>query len=424
MDTNKIVARAKSILLSPKTEWPVIAAESDTVAGIYTGYILIMAAIPAVIGFLRLSVVGTSIPFLGLYRTSMSLALSNAVTSYVLSLVGIYIVMLVVNALAPSFSAEKNQVQALKAVAYAYTAGWVASIVGLVPGLGIIATLAGLVYGIYLLRLGLPATMKCPDDKAIGYTAATIVIAIVVYIVIGLVIAGLGLSGMRYGGAGGGLGSIMHSGDSASGFANGSTGAALQNWAKGVEEAAKKADAAQKSGDASAQANAVGQMVGAALGGSAKVQSLSTDTIKQFVPDTLGGLPRTRISAERNGAFGMQVSKATASYSDGAQRNLDLEITDTGSMKGLVGFASGWVGVEQDKQTDTGFEKLYKSGSQLVHEQWDNRDHRGQFGVVVGDRFSVTVSGSGADISELKAALGSINLGGLEALKNSGVQTN
>jgi hypothetical protein len=120
----------------------------------------------------------------------------------------------------------------------------------------------------------------------------------------------------------------------------------------------------------------------------------------------------------------MQVSKATAAYSDGAQRNLDLEITDTGSLKGLVGFASGWAGVEQDKQTDSGYEKMYRNGSQLVHEQWDNREHRGQYGVVVGDRFSVNVSGSAGDISELKAAVGSINLAGLESLKSSGVQTN
>ena len=47
-----IVDRAMAILLRPKLEWPVIAAEPDTVGGLYTRYILIMAAIPAVMGFL------------------------------------------------------------------------------------------------------------------------------------------------------------------------------------------------------------------------------------------------------------------------------------------------------------------------------------------------------------------------------------
>ena len=34
MDINKIITRAKSILLTPRAEWPVIAAEPDTVGGL------------------------------------------------------------------------------------------------------------------------------------------------------------------------------------------------------------------------------------------------------------------------------------------------------------------------------------------------------------------------------------------------------
>src|SRR3546814_3114058 len=41
MDTAKLVERVKSILLSPKSEWPVIAAEPATVKGLYTGYFMI-----------------------------------------------------------------------------------------------------------------------------------------------------------------------------------------------------------------------------------------------------------------------------------------------------------------------------------------------------------------------------------------------
>jgi len=118
------------------------------------------------------------------------------------------------------------------------------------------------------------------------------------------------------------------------------------------------------------------------------------------------------------------ISKATATYSDDAQRRLNLEITDTGSLKGLVGFASGWAGVEQDTETDTGYDKTYKSGGNLVHEKWDSRGNFGAYGVVVGDRFSVKVSSNASSIDELKAAVASINLAGLDALKNEGVQAN
>jgi len=120
----------------------------------------------------------------------------------------------------------------------------------------------------------------------------------------------------------------------------------------------------------------------------------------------------------------MQISKATATYSDGANRTLQLEIVDAGSLKGVVGFASSWAGVEQESQTDSGYDKTYKSGGQLVHEQWNKNTKSGEYSSFIADRFSVKVSGQASDISDLKRAAASINTSGLAALKNSGVAAN
>jgi hypothetical protein len=422
MAAKNIIDRAKSILLTPRSEWPVIAEEPDTVGGLYTKYIVIMAAIPAVVHFISASLIGVSVPILGYYRVGVTAALSAAILSYVLALVGIFIVTLIVDALAPTFGGQKNQVQALKTVAYAYTASWVASIIGIIPGLTLIAALAGGIYGIYLLNMGLPFTMKCPPEKSVGYTAVTIIVAIIIAFVLNLIVVSAG---------GWGIGpnriptAFSASGASDNGgFARGSAGAGLQAWSNKMAAASQQVDAAQKSGDANAKANAVGAMLGAALGSGGKVESLTPDRIKPFMPDSLAGLKRTEMSADRSAAMGVQISKAEATYSDGADHRLKLEITDTGSLKGLVGFAGGWAGVEQDHETDTGYDKTYKNNGQLVHEKWDNQSHNGEYGVIVGDRFSVTISGKAASIDELKAALASINLSGLAALKNEGVQPN
>jgi hypothetical protein len=93
-------------------------------------------------------------------------------------------------------------------------------------------------------------------------------------------------------------------------------------------------------------------------------------------------------------------------------------------LKGMVGFASGWAGVEQESQTDTGYDKTYKDGGQLVHEQWNNATKSGEYSTFVADRFSIKVSGAAADIGDLKRAAASINASGLAALKNSGVAPN
>ena len=422
MDANKIVARAKGMLLTPRVEWPVAAAEPDTVGGLYSGYIVLLAAIPVLVSFLVATAIGVSVPLFGTYRVGIAAALTGAVVRYALTLIAVYVVALIVDALAPTFGAEKNRVQALKTVAYSYTALWVISILGIVPGLALLATLGGAIYSIYLLNMGLPSTMKCPPDKTVGYTALTVVIAFVVGVVLSLVLGALGGLGLGMGRGLTGFGQPAVTGSS--GFQPGSPGAALQNWSQRVKVASDQATAAQKSGDKDAQAKALGALVGAALGNNGKVESLAPERIRPFLPDFIGDLRRTQLQVQRGGAMGMQVSTATGTYSDGGQHSVTLVITDTGSLKGVFGFASGWAGVEQESQTDTGYDKLYRSGGQLIHEKWDSRSHSGEYGVVVGDRFSVTAQGGADKIDDLKSDVAAINLSGLEALKNEGVQPN
>lgn len=173
-----IVDRVKNILLKPKEEWPVIAAESTSPAALYTGYIIPLAAIPAVAAFIGYSIVG--LPFVG--RLSMMAGLSIMVTQFVLALVGVFVLALVIDFLAPHFGGEKNQIQALKVAAYAMTAAWLAGIFHILPMLGILGILG--LYSLYLLFLGLPVLMKAPADKAVAYTVVVVIAGIVIWAII------------------------------------------------------------------------------------------------------------------------------------------------------------------------------------------------------------------------------------------------
>jgi hypothetical protein len=202
-----LVDRVKNILLSPRTEWPVIDAEPATVASLYTGYIMPLAAIPVICQAIGMSVVGITIPFIGThYRTPIVSAITSAVVLYVFSLIAVFIVALIVDGLAPTFGGTKNQVQALKVVAYSYTASWVGGILSLIPAISIIGLLFGL-YSLYLLYLGLPVLMKSPPDKAVGYTVVVVICTIIVTWVIFFAVAalgfGMGAGAMAGAGAGG-----------------------------------------------------------------------------------------------------------------------------------------------------------------------------------------------------------------------------
>jgi len=176
-----LVERAKAILLTPHKEWPVIEAESSSTASLYTGYIIPLAAIPAVASFIGLSVFG----FGPLLKVPIGTGLTGAVVRYLATLAGVYILALIIDALAPSFGGQKSQIQALKLAAYSSTASWLAGIFMIIPSLGILS-IVGL-YSLYLLFIGLPVMMKSPQDKSLGYTVVVILCAIVLFAIVGAI---------------------------------------------------------------------------------------------------------------------------------------------------------------------------------------------------------------------------------------------
>jgi hypothetical protein len=423
MQSANLVARVKAILTTPKTEWPQIAIEPASIGGLYTGYIAILSAIPVVASFIKSSLIGTS--FMGItVRVPIVAGITAAILGYALSLLLSFVMAWIVNALAPTFSGQKNQIQALKTVAYAWTAYWVAGVATIVPWLGWLVVLAGGIYTIYLLYLGLPSTMQCPPDKAAGYTALSIVIAVVLGWVISFIV-GMVLGGALLGGAA--MGSVHLDGgnsDSVSVDPNSTLGR-LAAMGQHAEQASQELQAAQKSGDTGAQQAAMGKMIVAAIGGDGKVESVSAEQIKSFLPDSVLGLKRQSLSAQRNGAMGMQVSEANGEYGegDGDGAHISLEVTDTGSMKGLMAIA-GSMSPEEDKQTDHGYDKTYTESGRLTHETWDTQSKSGEYSVVIGQRFTVKASGRADGIDQLKQAVGAVDLGRLESLRGQGVASN
>ena len=422
-----IVDRVKNICLSPTTEWPVIAAESGTPSSLISGYVVPLAAIGAVAGLVGGSIIGRTIPFIGSYRVPLVAGVSLAVFTFVMAIVGVVILGLIINALAPSFGGEKNSMQALKVAVYSYTPAWVAGVLQIFPLLGMLGLLAAL-YGLYLLYLGLPRLMKSPEDKALGYTVVVVICAIVLSAVVfsvGGMITGASIAGA--GALGGGLSSVA-AGRAASGaasqveFDKNSPLGRLEALGKKLDENTDKIEAAEKRGDTGAQVAAAAESLGLIFGGGRHVDPIGIDQLKPFVPETFLGMKRTSSNAEKNGIAGFMVSKAEATYANGSGKNVTLTVSDTGGASGLVGFAS-WASLQGEQENDDHFERVTKVNGRLVHEQGSKRPGgTNEFGVVLGERFVVSASGNGVDLNELKSAVSNLDLGKLEAMKEVGVQ--
>ena len=413
-----IVERARNICLTPNTEWGVIAAEASSPGTLVTGYVAPLAAIGAVAGFIGGSLVGRSLPYLGTYRVPIFSGLVFAVFTFCMTIVAVFVLSIIINALAPTFGGEQNSAQSLKLAVYSYTPAWIAAALQIVPLLGIFAIFAAF-YGLYLLYLGIPRLMKSPEDKAVAYTAVVVVCAIVLSVVITLVggtIVGVGMVGA---GALGGVAARPAAGEVQ--FDKDSPMGKLQALGSKLEESNKKMEAAQKSGDQKAQATAALEGLGTLFGGGKRVDPVAIDQLKVFVPDSLGGLAKTSSSAEKTGIAGLMVSKAEAKYGDGAGKSVTLEITDTGGVSGLMGFAS-WAGVEGEKDNDSATEKTEKVNGRLVHQRMSKRGGSNEFGIVLGNRFVVSANGNGVSLDELKAAVSGLDLAKLESMANVGVQ--
>jgi hypothetical protein len=179
-----IVDRVKNILLSPKTEWNVIDGESGDIQEVFT-YAAILAAIPAVIGLVLGVLLSSLMPF------GTSYLIASAIVGYILTFAIIYLLAMIVDALAATFGGEKHMPSALKLVTYSYTPIWVASVIVIIPILGWLVFLAALVYAVYTLYLGVPVMMRAPEDKSVGYTAVIVLSGLVVGFVVSWIINSL-----------------------------------------------------------------------------------------------------------------------------------------------------------------------------------------------------------------------------------------
>lgn len=186
-----LVERVKSVCLSPDSSWTRIANEHAEASTLIVNYVLPLAGAAAVAQLIGAVVIGQSFGYLGTYRMPITTALGVAIASLIFAAVGVIVMSFIIDALAPTFGATKNREQALKVAVYSATPVWIAGLLQIIPALGLLV-LVGSLYALYLLYLGLPRLMKCPQEKAIAYVGSVIACAIVIGVIGSLVVGRIG----------------------------------------------------------------------------------------------------------------------------------------------------------------------------------------------------------------------------------------
>jgi len=186
-----IVSRVQGIILKPKEEWAKIKEEKISFSQLFTSYAMILAAIPAVAHFIGQAMVGRNVPFVGWYRIGIGTALLYGIFSYVFSLVIVYVLGIIINALAPTFSSTSDMNNAMKLSVYSMTPVWLAGVLYIIPFLGWLAIIAGL-YSVYILYLGFAAPMMdTPKEKELSYFIVSLIAGFVLMVVVGIVLGAI-----------------------------------------------------------------------------------------------------------------------------------------------------------------------------------------------------------------------------------------
>ncbi|EQD48009.1 membrane protein containing DUF1282, partial [mine drainage metagenome] len=273
MKMEKLLARLRGLLFAPRATWATVTTEKATPTALYRDWIVWLAAITPVSMFIGLAIFGLSVPFVGTIRVGAAGLLVQMLVSYVLTLAVVYLIALIAAAMSPRFGGRKDNVQALKLVAYAWAPVWVVGILHLVPALGALAALAALValiYSIWLFWIGAQSVLAMPQERAMGFTAVVIVIGVVMAIAVGIASAALSGVGALTPGAAFPYSTSHRGGVPTAGLVN-----------PAVQDA---------------------------------IKTLAPDQLSAFLPTTVDGMARGPVSTFSSGMATLQISNAKAHY--------------------------------------------------------------------------------------------------------------
>ena len=402
-------------------------------------------------------------PFGGAIRTPPLSGLIYALVSFGFGIAGLFLVGLIINALAPTFLGTRDQRQAMKTAAYAFTPAWLSSLLGLLPAFAMLLQLLAGIYGVYLLYLGLPQLMRSSRDKAVSYTVAVVICTVLLGVIFGALstmtggFGGYGRVGAPHNTAlspeqqqeraaaavgeliGGALGTDEKGKQGLSRAINNLAQAGQKieqeqtTAGAGNSQPAESASAATPANSPTTGATAdsaqsaiaatAGLMtaLGGAVGGSHRVEPVDFHTLKGMLPDSLPGMQRTDAEGSSQQAMGVKSSAATAKYRGPAGARAEIKISDISGVSGLMD-AAGSLVQATNSESDTGYEKDTMLGGRSAHEKYDGTSKHGEISVIVVKRFAVEVTGDAVPMSTLEQYAGHIDYARLEAMKDQGAQ--
>jgi len=173
-----LLSRVNNILLHPKTEWQVIRDETATYPGIVLRYISILSVIPPAASVAGRYIFDGNVSDSVLFSSPRQLMLSS-VLWYCMYIMNVMITGAVVTSIMAAAESRWRGVRGLQIAAYSFTPLFIAGFIAVIPHMTWCIHIAVL-YGMYILYLGMRALFAMRGMRAAVHAAASIAAAAVI----------------------------------------------------------------------------------------------------------------------------------------------------------------------------------------------------------------------------------------------------
>ena len=172
---------AWQLIFSPREAWINIRDKDCSIARCYLSYLMIVAAIAPVSGFIGTTTTGWQIGDGDVVRLSTQSALLIAIIYYLAVLASVFIISLAIRWIGKTYGCDISLTQGVKLTTYAATPILLVGIVELYPALwlNLMVGLPALGYTIYLLYSGVPILFEMSANRGFLLSSALIAIGLV-----------------------------------------------------------------------------------------------------------------------------------------------------------------------------------------------------------------------------------------------------
>jgi len=193
-----VIQHVWGLFTNPKREWVAIRDDECTIGKCYAVHVLILAAIPAISGFIGTTQFGWQIGAGDPVKLTVQSAGLIAVIYYLAMLVGVYSLGWMIHWMGETYDAKVQLSQCVVLAAYTATPLFLIGLMELYPVLWInmVLGIPALAYTVYLLYSGVPIMMGISEDRGFLFSSAVLAVGLVAFVALLAVTAilwGMGL---------------------------------------------------------------------------------------------------------------------------------------------------------------------------------------------------------------------------------------